>query len=257
MARANIEVFHAPLRPESTSKMHKCIFTEEDLEGTPVKIARKPSLKIEPSDDQLLRAASSQDTIRPYFPAVNYLPRRPPSFELKPNFASFPPLAFSEDSWSHQLTTPSVYLPSYDMSSPILENMFKGVSFHIHVYPQKSLPIFQRGTIITLPNTFIQQNYFYVVEWCQFIEDKYAYLRVNCRDRDQNVVPAYDPIFPAFILAIPLECCDVEFPADLSRYALRYAWPFYPENNFANIRFRARAHLACPASIVWRFCSCL
>ena len=258
MTKTSIRISRSIVKSEPIADNLLCLSDEDLVDDTPIKIAQVLHSQIsEQAVESLFHPPSSHNVSRFYFPYYDYRPRSPPKIEVKSNFASYPPARFDDQFWSAQLKKPNIHLIDLHATSPCPEHVFEGVPFRIQIAQQHYLPTFIRGTIITIPLLHGQTNFYYVVEWCQLIEKGLAYLRVNCRDTEQNVMSSYDPILPPFILVIPLECCDVEFPANLSHYALVHTDSEYGNNSFTRIRRRARANLPHhPAAITWRFCPC-
>jgi hypothetical protein len=71
-------------------------------------------------------------------------------------------------------------------------------------------PILQGSTIAF--EGFERPHTRYIVEWCQWIKDHKAYLKVVGVDVFGERLPFNHPYFPSFILVLPICVADVPFP---------------------------------------------
>jgi hypothetical protein len=105
-----------------------------------------------------------------------------------------------------------------DQSYLTREDQFKGVPWRITIAPQEELaiaiPMFTHGQVVTYHNCNRMERR-YIINHCAY-KDKAsntAYLRVLCYDPRQNVFDAHS-LYPPFILAIPIQFCNVRMHPD-------------------------------------------
>ena len=85
---------------------------------------------------------------------------------------------------------------------------FEAIPFRVSLQQSVDLPNFKQGQVIELDDSNSHQ-FRYMVEYCQLIEDDKAYLKVVCRTYNQGVLLSQHPMYPSYILEIPVCTCYV------------------------------------------------
>ena len=139
-----------------------------------------------------------------------------PEFLTPPPFRTYPHPSFSNEEIWETPPLPLVLNPNE------LPSMFPEISFHSALfrinftssdYLDKisfEFPLRQGSMIVFQGYNNTQHRH--VVEWCQWIQEGQAYLKVVGIDRDLKFVSYNDPCFPSFILIVPIRFADVPIP---------------------------------------------
>jgi hypothetical protein len=109
--------------------------------------------------------------------------------------------------WNSIWNSPPVELDPDIIPYPVVETSFLGVLFQL-VLDHDTLssfdtpPIFHQGTIITFKG-FDSSRIRHVVEWCEQVSYKAAYLKVVANDQFGTPCAYNDPQYPSFVLEVP------------------------------------------------------
>jgi len=98
--------------------------------------------------------------------------------------------------------------------SPDLEEKCHGAQFQIRPsfsYTIFGIPPICQGMTFVFKN-FVDPNIRYIVEWCQWTDNKYTYLKVVGVCISGHPYPYNDPCHPSFILRVPLKNAVTPFP---------------------------------------------
>jgi len=103
-----------------------------------------------------------------------------------------------------------------EYAKPMIEYSFHSTPFRLRLSsPYLSTfhknRIIKQGTTITFKG-FDSTNAHHVVEWCHWIDEHEAYLRVVGYGSEGFAYPYWDPDYPSFILVVPVCMIDVPIP---------------------------------------------
>lgn len=196
-------------------------------------------------DEYLDRTSDSTDqnieddqATKPLYSSVaaknNSFPEPPPSFtdlfrlplDNKPK--TFPPFQVYEPPFFQDLKSlwkvPPIILNGTRIPRPILEPQFHSASYRLHLYPDNIADIdrnllIKQGTTIVFSDTRNLPSWFrFVVEWCQWVENHMAYLKVVGISVTGERYPYDDPQYPSFILVVPICITHVPIPPSSFHY---------------------------------------
>jgi hypothetical protein len=119
-----------------------------------------------------------------------------------------------EEIWSqppYEINTPHIINPyiEYQFRSTLFRVNVPSTYFYLHSLSTK---IIEQGTTIIFKGHNNEHARF-VVQWCQWIHEHEAYLKVVGVDSTGKTFPYSDPDFPTFILVVPVCRTDVPFPS--------------------------------------------
>jgi hypothetical protein len=121
--------------------------------------------------------------------------------------------------WEKIWATPPIVLEPLRLHAPAKEDKFQSAQFRLYffaenitdIYPQ--VPIEQGTTLVNrLGNP---SNARFIVERCQWVYNHRAYLKVVGITEQGVPFPYNHPVFPSFILVIPVCVCSVPIPDEI------------------------------------------
>ena len=122
--------------------------------------------------------------------------------------------------WRKIWNAPTIKIDHYLIPEPIVEDEIRSAIFRLHLSCSyihaihKRLTI-QQGSTISFQG-FDDTHVRHIVEWCHWIDEHDAYLKVVGVDSSGRPFPYNDPEFPSFILVVPSHFSQVPFPPALS-----------------------------------------
>ena len=125
---------------------------------------------------------------------------------------TFDHLIWSKRKWNKIWKSKLFVLNPITVPVPTIETTFHGTLLHIHLTTEhltSSTPQFAQGTLITIKGDDTS-HVRYVVEWCEHTDSRNAYLNVVGMGQHGNPCPYNDPLYPAFLLVVPLYLLDVQ-----------------------------------------------
>jgi hypothetical protein len=162
----------------------------------------------------------------PIFPPILGDTYTIPSKPLGPFSAEPWPLSFTEEEWRDIWNSDPIridrFLKRTSNASPIdsyvvKENQFKGAPWRLIIdSPKKGIhiPIFRHGMVLSYRNSN-RLNRRYIISYLRYVDkdQNIAYVQVICYSSRCEVLDAQSK-YPPFILAIPLELCEVRSHPD-------------------------------------------
>jgi hypothetical protein len=108
------------------------------------------------------------------------------------------------------------------VADPTVDHSFYAAPFRLRL-TSPYLSIFHKGRTIQQGTTITFKGYEndngrHVVEWCQWIDEHEAYLKVVGYDSTGQGYAYWDPDFPTFILIVPVCIVDVPIPFPILPY---------------------------------------
>jgi hypothetical protein len=121
-----------------------------------------------------------------------------------------------ETNWKQTWNTPPIVLDPEFIPDPILEFAFNRALFRLQLLPLY-IQAFHKALIIHQFTTITFKGYEsshsrFIVEWCQWMDEEYAYLKVVGINSLGIPFSYNDPDYPTFILAVPICFTDVPIP---------------------------------------------
>ena len=153
------------------------------------------------------------------YSSINYIPSQ---FTLEAPLP-FPFLSYRHPFWTSQNEVwdriPLVIDP--DEITPLPESLFQNTFFRITLSAEylsnviDVLPITQGSTITFRGYPSLERRH--VVEWCQWIKEDLAYLKVTGITHRMHSIPYNDPYHPSFILVVPLKFNRTPVPPHIAK----------------------------------------
>lgn len=127
-----------------------------------------------------------------------------------------------EKNWKKIWAAPPIIISRLRPRTPAIEDKFEAAQFRLyfsaddinHIYQQAP---FVQGTTLIDHQTSPPYARF-IVEQCQWVHNHQAYLKVVGISKYGMTFPYDDPVFPSFILVVPVCVCQVPIPDEIAPF---------------------------------------
>ena len=136
-------------------------------------------------------------------------------------YQTYPHPSFVEN-WEEIWATPPIILYPLRPHQPVAEDKFLSVRGRLYLFAEnildiyEQIPIKQGTTLVERQSSTLHARF--IVERCQWVHNHKAYLKVVGITQHKKTLPYNHPVFPSFILVIPVCVSNVPIPDEIAPF---------------------------------------